>query len=154
AQLGQLPLLRARQLCRAAVLIDISPTHPVPQTRLADPQILSHLSHPFITLPSQLDSTMTEPSRMWRSTETSSLLTSSHLRSNDRATGPSSAPAARHATGHPAPRPLHAQTDPATGPPSDATPRPAPRHPVSADPQPTTTRSAPAWRSWPAHPDC
>jgi hypothetical protein len=65
-QLSEFFLLRARQPRRvAAVLVDIGLGHPVPQTGLADTQILRQLGDRFGLLTSQLDGTTTELRRVW-----------------------------------------------------------------------------------------
>src|SRR5256885_4903888 len=64
-QVGKLFLLDAGQPCRAAVLVGISLGQPVPQARLANPQILGHRSDPFIAHTGKLDSTLTELRRLW-----------------------------------------------------------------------------------------
>src|SRR4051794_22079868 len=59
-QLGKLLLLSAGQPCRAAIVVGVGLGHPIPQARLANPQILGHRSDPFIAHTGKLDSTTTE----------------------------------------------------------------------------------------------
>jgi hypothetical protein len=67
--------------------LDVCPGHPVPQTAIADPEILSDLRHRLLPQPSKLDGTLTELRWMWARHQDSFPRWCHHLSAGVRQTG-------------------------------------------------------------------
>src|SRR5690606_7886675 len=90
AQLGELFLLRAGQSRRTTILVGVGLGHPVPQTRLADTEILRQHGNRFVALTGQLNRPTAELGWVWCRHQDILPDGRGHLTSGVRATGSSS----------------------------------------------------------------